>query len=427
MKNRPEPSSTADVGGPAKPEIGLRAGVGFSEAFSSRDAAVQAAREASTRAGPGDVSVTFLFATSKHAPAPLLEGVRSVVGEGVPVVGGSAVGVITNDRLGFEGHQVGVGVVHSEALEIGLFSTGALDEDERAAGRRLGRKVASLDPDGEDALLLFYDIVKRRKAEGLSLNMATPFLDGFAGEVGGRWPSTAGGGLLGDLHWNPTYQFLGDRVDSQTATALLLRGGLRMDVAVLRGCKPSSDYHTITKADGNVVLELDGEPIADVVAELMGQESDESAWEDYPIFITLGVNKGEKFGPYREDDYAVRLCMDVDRERRGLVFFGDDLVAGTEVQLMRRLTEVDYVTEKVDALLADLDREGRTPRMALYIDCAGRSSAMNVTDRDEAEVVQEALGDRVPLLGWYVGGEIGPAAGTIESHNFTGMFCVLSE
>jgi hypothetical protein len=226
------------------------------------------------------------------------------------------------------------------------------------------------------------------------------------------------------MMWNPTFQFLDDAIEQHAALALVLHGGARMSTAIMHGCKPSSGYHTITKADGNVVLEIDGRRAVDVVADLTGGVA-VADWSDYPLFITLGINNGDPFGEYREDDYSVRLCMDVDRERGGLVFFGDDLVAGTQVQLMRRSINFDYIQDRTRALLDG--QEGRRPFLALYIDCAGRAATYAGTEYDEAEEVQRAIGEEVPLFGWYVGCEIAKAGDRMQSHNWTGILCVLSE
>jgi hypothetical protein len=335
--------------------------------------------------------------------------------------------VMTGTRLGYEGHQVGVAVIASDTVRADLFVEGGVADREHEVGRALGEQIRRAAEAGafvgEPNLLLLYDIVRQRRSEGFSLNMAGPLLAGM-GEVLGEWPRTAGGGLMGSMQWNPGFQWFDHRIEQHNAMALVFHGGVRMDTALLHGCKPSSTYFTITKADGNVVLELDGEPTLDVVSRLSGSV-DGSEFRDYPLFITLGINNGDRFGEYREEDYAVRLCMDVDVERRGLVFFGNDLQAGTVVQLMRRSIDHEYIRRRVDALLAGLD--GRRPFLALYIDCAGRASAFCGSEREEAEEVQRAIGSTVPLLGWYVGCEIARAGPSMQSHNWTGVLCVLSE
>lgn len=403
--------------------MATRAGVGCSENPNSKDAGMEAARAAMQQAGVDTCNLVIMYSTSKHDPILLREGVRSVVGRETRLFGGSAVGTITHDTLGYEGHQVGVAVISSDSMKIDMFIERGLTDNEYNVGLALGKQIRSKNYTGEPNLLLMYDIVKRAMSEGLSLNMATPLIEGMSHTLQ-TWPPTAGGGMTGDMQWNPTFQWFDDQIAQQSAMALVLSGGVRLDTVIMHGCKPSSGYHTITKADGNVVLELDGKPMVEVIAELLGPDSDKS-WQDYPLFITLGVNTGDKFGEVKEDEYAVRLCMDVDRERGGLVMFGDDLKPGVEVQLMRRSIDFEYIRRRAEDLLKRVG--DRKPLLALYIDCAGRAGAYCGTEREEAEEVQKVIGTKMPLLGWYVGCEIAKAGKVMQSHNWTGVLSVLSE
>jgi hypothetical protein len=423
MKAQSTARPTSPMASPAMASSTPRtsAGVGYSENANSREAGLEAARAALAEAGAASCDLVLLFATDKHDPVVLRDAVRSVVGPTARIVGGSAMGVITRDRLGYEGQQVGVAVISSDAVQVDIFAAPGLADDEYAVGCALGAQLRSATFEGEPNLLLLYDIVKRQMSEGLSLNMATPLLAGL-GDALGEWPRTAGVGMMGSLQWNPGFQWVDDRIEHHNALAVVFHGGVRMDTCIMHGCRPSSGYHTITKSDGNVVLELDGEPMRDVIARLTG--GDESDWKDYPLFVTLGINNGDKFGEYREGDYAVRLCMDVDRERGGLVFFGDDLVTGTVVQLMRRSIDFDYIGKRAEELIARLG--GRQPFLALYIDCAGRAAAVAGTEREEAEEVQRVIGARMPLLGWYGGCEIAKAGPVMQSHNWTGVLSILS-
>ena len=190
---------------------------------------------------------------------------------------------------------------------------------------------------------------------------------------------------MGSMQWNPTFQWFDDRIEQHSAMALVLSGAARMDTIIMHGCRPAGSYHTITKAEGPLVLEIDGKPALDAIADLLGPDSDKS-WEDYPLFVTLGVNKGDKFGQFKDENYANRLVMAIDRERRALVMFENDLKQGFEVQLMRRSIDFDYIGRRADELLGRLG--GRTPFFALYIDCAARASAYCGTEREEAAEVQ---------------------------------------
>jgi hypothetical protein len=400
------------------------AGVGYSEKTNSRDAGIQAAKAAMEQAGIQKCDLAIVFATSKHDPILLREGIRSVIGETTPLFGGGVVGVITNENLGYEGYSVGVAVLSSEIIQFDLFKESEIADREYETGLNLGRQIKSKQYEGRQNILLVYDIIKKGLlSEGSSMNMAAPLLKGMTESLG-QWPQSAGGGIMGSMQWTPPFQYIDNEIIEKSAMALVLSGDVRLDTITIHGCKPSSRYYTITKVDRNTILELDGKPTLEVIAQMLGPESDKS-WQDYPLFITLGVNQGDKFGEYVEDDYAVRLCMDVDRERRGLVMFGDDLTPGTDVQLMRRSIDFDYIKKRADELKQRIG--DAKPFLAFYIDCAGRISSFSSAEREDAEEIQKALNNQVPLLGWYVGCEIARAGEQMQSHNWTGILCFLSE
>jgi len=398
-------------------------GVGFSESADSTRAGVDAASLAMAEAGAGRCDLALMCSTSKHDPRQLHDGVRSVVGSQCRLIGGYSIGTITRDRLGYEGFQTGVAVMTSDSIQVDMYIETGLPDRECEVGVALGRQIRSKTYAGEANLILMYDSIKRSPANGFSLNLATPLIEGMSESLG-TWPRAAGVGMMGDMQWNPTYQWFDNRVEQQTAMALVLSGAVRMDTIILHGCKPASAYHRITKAEGQAVVEIDGRPALEVIARLLGTECGRD-WEDYPIFVTLGVNKGDKFGDFREEEYANRLCLAVDKDRGALIMFENDLKTGDEIQLMRRSIDFDYVGERVEQLL---NRIGpRAPLFAFYIDCAGRASTYCGTDREEAEEVQKAIGSRMPLLGVYSGVEIAKVGASMQALDWTGVLCVFSE
>jgi hypothetical protein len=405
-----------------------RAGVGYSENARSREAGAEAARQALKRAGIADCDLAILFSTGKHDPVQLREGVRTVIGQRARIFGGYGDGVITNDHAGYDGLQVGVAVLDSDSLQIDMFLETGLPDNEYNVGLSLGRKIKQARYLGEPNLVVLYDTVKEKTTAGASLNMATPLLAGMT-EAIGEWPRIMGGALMGSLALNPGYHWVDDRVEQGGAMAMALSGGIRMDTVVMHAGKPSSSYFTITKADRNVVLELDGRPTADLVGELIGPEVD---WRIYPIFVPLGVNMGDPFGDYVDTHYISRACQAVDEMRGGLAMFNDDLQVGMRVQLMRLTIDPDQMTQRISMLLEQL--ADRRLLFALYFDCAGRESRWAtmegaVTEAEEAEIVQRMLGPDIPLLGIYTAGEVAKSGPDMQVRalNFTGVLSIFSE
>lgn len=397
------------------------AGVGFSENPDTNLAGAEAASEALKRAGVEHADLVMLFATALHDQARLLRSVRSVVGS-AKIVGGGAGGVLTNDRLDFGGCSVGVAVLASQSMTIETFLERGLDAGPSAefdVGHRLGTRIRRARS-AAAGLVLLYECVKKHVPDGAMLNMGTPLLEGMGAALG-TWPPVVGAGLLADQRWRPACQFVDDELAPQSALAILLSGNVRMSTMTTNGLRPMSTYREITAADGPTVLAIDGRPALEVIQDLGGPDL---RWQDYPLTLTLGVNSGDPFGPFREDAYSNYLCVAVDRERRGLVMSDTYLRPGTRVQLMRRSNDFTELRAKAEELVASV-RE-RQPFFALYIDCAGRSSRYLRTETEDAAEIQQAVGD-IPLLGIYSGSEIARVGDTVQRLNHAGILALLHE
>jgi class 3 adenylate cyclase len=396
--------------------------VGVADAPQTAAAGRQAVERALADAPGRPPDCALLFSTSRHDPGELLAAVRRALPERVPVYGGYAVGIISGDYLGYDGFQVGVALFWLDGAELQVLVERGLNQGEAAAGGRLLQQLQKQRFRGDPSLLLLYDSVNRT-GNRYRLNMATSILDGGLDRIAGEVPFV-GAGLVGDMQCRTTHQWTGDTVETQTALMLAFSGGLEIEQVVFHGCRPASAYHQVTRTDENVVLEIDGRPALEVVAELLGPESGR-AWRDYAFFVTLGVNKGSKYGTFDPDAYANRMCMGVDAERQGLVMFEPDLKAGDTFQLMLRDIDFSYIGEKIRAHLGR--KAPSKPVFALYIDCAGRASAYSHLEEEEATYVQAALRDVCPLLGFYSGVEVARIAGRPEALDWTGVLSLFYE
>ena len=403
--------------------MATRAGVGRSEKTNSVEAATEAASAAVSQMGGGRTDLVIVYNTAKHDAKQVHQGLRSVVGPKARIVGGASMGIITAQKVSYGGYELGVAVLGSDTMKVDTFIESGLPDNEAGVGGGLGKQLRDTEFSGTPNVVLMFDSVKKAPVGGMpQLNIGSTFLQGVGTSIG-TWPTTVGHGMIGDSSFSPTSQIFDDRVAQNSAMALVLSGGVQMHVDVSHGCKPQGGYYTVTKAQGNVVFELDGKPALDVVTGLLGPDAGEV--EQYPMFVTLGRNRGDKFGEFREEDYASRPLMAVLREPKALVMWETDLQAGTEVQLMRRSIDFDKVAARWSALCDKV--KDRKPFLALYIDCAGRASMFANTQREEAEEAMKVVGSKMPLLGVYSGCELARIGKDMMSLAWTGVMAIFTE
>ena len=398
----------------------MRVGVGYSENPDTVSAGLEAAQQAlkqAERNGPCDL--ILLFYTSWHNPEILRDAVISVVGDTPRIIGGGAVGAMTQAHYGYAGDQIGLAAIWLDEVECQLFSEGDLGISEEAVGQRLGAKMAEASIKPDTPVLMFYDAVDRTD-EGMRLLMATPLLNGIEQTLG-FLPNLVGAGLQGDYAGTPVKQCLDKELLSREAIALSFSDSLRLDSIIMHGCHPATGYYTVTKADQQTILEINGEPAIDFMDKLLNSSISP---EQYPLFLILGINSGNKWAEFDENHYASRLCIGIDKARKGIVMFEPDMVEGTEFQIMFRSFDLSYMKPKIEALFDSLN--GRTPVFAFYIDCAGRAAGYSGVDLEDAILLQKTMAERVPFLGIYTGVEIASIMGKPRALDWTGVLCLFS-
>ncbi|MCL1892626.1 MAG: GGDEF domain-containing protein [Holophagaceae bacterium] len=397
----------------------MKVGVGHSELPNSAIAGRHAAEMAVQSSGRTDSpDLALLFCTVTVNQVQLRDAVWDVIGSNVPVYGGGAAGVITNDYYGYGGDQVGLALIWLDGYSFDLLINDSLLESEAKSGAELGHGLAKLGVKQDSAVLLFYDSVRRSGNVGLV--MATWLLEGIEKAMG-FLPALAGVGMIGDHGCSPNSQFTGNGISDHNAFAMVFGKGVRIDTTIMHGCRPASQYYTVTKSDGPAILEINHRPALAFIDEVLCSSISP---QQYPFFLLFGINGGGRWAEYDEDKFASRLCLGVDLDRQAIIMFEPDMVAGTDFQLMFRSMDLEYMKPKINALFENLGR--REPVFALYFDCAGRAAGHCGTDVEDALIVQQTVAKRVPVLGLYSGVEIASVAGRPRGLDWTGVFCLFS-
>ena len=179
----------------------------------------------------------------------------------------------------------------------------------------------------------------------------------------------------------------------------------------------------ITRAEGPRIHEIDGRPALERLKELAGADGRDVA---LAFSVLLGRRVGDPHDPYREHEFVNRLIIDVNEEDGSVGLFEADLRAGDKVQVMVRNNA--FLMESVEkGVAASLEETAAQHRcFALYVNCAGRASIFTGSEEEEAERVVRAVGERVPLMGFYVGRELAPYDGRTRPLDWTGVLVIFS-
>ncbi len=402
---------------------GLSPGLGHARHADAFAAGRSAARQALAALPDGKPAWALCFAGGQHDADELLRGLRSELGE-LPVLGGCGTGVIHGGGAGCSGYECGLLLFPQGLAPAALLCVDGLDEDETAAGRRLGAGLRELALPPEASVLLLYDSI--RSAPPPVLHLGSRLLDGICEGLGATQPQLWGAGTLADMNLSGSYVFDGQRARRHVAVAVVLPLQLQGHLAIMHGCLPASDFLEITRIEGPRVLELDGRPALQVVEERLGMPRAELLARRPLPALTLGEKHAPAFSPFSEGQYVNRLVVALDPVEESLVLFEADFRAGSRVQLMayEPWRMIESAREQTRALLADLPAGGAA--FALYIDCAGRSTAFSGMEADETTPVRQQLEGLCPLLGLYSGVEIAPFLGRARPLDWTGVLAVFT-
>jgi len=193
-------------------------------------------------------------------------------------------------------------------------------------------------------------------------------------------------------------QLAGGVASGGLSGVLLSPYALPVAVGLTQGCSPIGPAHTVTRADGNVLIELDGEPALEVFESDIGAVRAKGVRRTGgEIFAALPV-AGSDTG-----DYLVRNLMGFDRDN-GLLAIGDVVSAGDRVMFCRRDRET--AADDLRRMLGRLrQRSPNAIRGALYYTCVARGPNQFGPGSREMNIIADELGE-FPIAGLFANGEI---------------------
>lgn len=222
----------------------------------------------------------------------------------------------------------------------------------------------------------------------------TPNLGDIVGDLAER-----AGFLVGGLASSRgEFPHLAGKVAEGGVSGVVFSADVPIATALTQGCSPIGPVRTVTAAERNVIMEIDGHPALEVfktdIGELLARDLRRVAGY---IFAGLPI-PGSDTG-----DYLVRNLTGID-PARGWIAIGDMVEPGQAILFTRR--DRAAAQQDLERMLAQLKRRLAGPaKGAVYVSCVARGPNLFGADSEELRTIQAALGD-VPLAGFFANGEI---------------------
>ncbi len=220
-----------------------------------------------------------------------------------------------------------------------------------------------------------------------------------------------GGAFSDDINSNDACVFSSAGGYSEDGIVLLLVGGgdIHITTTFITGWKPLCKEFHITKADGNILYEIDGLPAYDVYYKYLNIKNDENFFRnalEFPLFYEHNGIQILRAPKFCNPDGSLCLTSDIDENVSARIAYGDsatilDIVRGFENTLL------DFRPEAIKVF-----------------SCAVRRVFWG--NRDISKET-EHFQDIAPTSGFYTSGEFIRTNGKMNLHNLTLVIAALRE
>ena len=300
----------------------------------------------------------------------------------IDVFGGSTHGEICNDETHEESIVAMLLDVSRNAYQLRVF-----DGQEKTSGQ-IGQSVAEW---GKNV----YDNPAFMVVSAGYMANGDHIVNGIIEEMGRQVPLF--GGLAGDdLKFKDTFAFDGSRVISNGVLALIFDSNvIGVQGVAFSGWKGIGTSKTVTKAQGNIVYEMDGEPALDIYTKYLDFGTDPVVAAGLAVEYPLLLN--------RDDGSAVLRAVMKINDDKSIVYAGS-VPEGAKVRfgMAPGMEVIDRAIEQI----SDFKREAPRSEAIVLFSCKARHLAFGPMVEDEISAVRK-LWD-VPLVGFFTSGEIGP-------------------
>jgi hypothetical protein len=364
------------------------------------------------------LATVIVYATVVHDQKALLGAVREAVGPGVVIFGCSGQGVTGHGVVLEGGFAVGAMGLGGDSLRVAAAYEHHIQVEGADKGKRLAAELKRQLGQEPDLLFLLYDCLcgadVNQILAGVREEVACPVMGGAAGQPSGPVATT--------------YQYYQEESFTQSAVALGLVGPFSADFGVSHGTTPTGLVMTLTRADGNRLLELDGRPALDVWRETTGLQEDELLHQDHTAALAMGIEKTIVKNGRKENTYLIRAVFGLDPVTKAIIVPAS-IPEGSKLLFHHRTARV--VKEGAMVMGKEMtDRlAGKAPWAVLGFECGARTAPFlgPAETLEENVALQATVAPQSPWLTVIPWGEIATYSGEPSFCNYTYTLVALTQ
>ena len=394
-------------------KVMIRAGVGQSSNPSTGEAVKIAANQALAQAGVtrGDAAVVFFTVEHASHHRELVEALCSETGAD-HVAGCSAAGILTAAGE-VEGNQsMAVLVLASDQIQTNPFLFKALRERDDDIGVAIAQKI--LTGPGPNSLLTLLPDTYNGQPQRL--------LQSIQRQVG--FIPVVGAGCSESGMARATYQLCGDELTSNSVAGMHLSGSFDGSIDITQGCQPITDPMVITKAENNLIFEINHRPAFERFAQVLRGPLAEDLRRAL-MFVFVGLPADADQNAVGPGQYLVRNVIGLDPSK-GILAVGEEVREGQTMIFtlrdgQRAREDLNQMLERQAQKLA-----GKKPAFGLYFNCCARGSSLYGMPGIDTAYIRQTLGD-FPLIGMFGGYELAPLGGANHLFAYTGVLALITE
>jgi hypothetical protein len=201
---------------------------------------------------------------------------------------------------------------------------------------------------------------------------------------------------------------------------------LKVETQATHGFVAVGEPLVVTKSDGHIIKELNGNPAWEEYTHRLGLAADATCGDTIPIGAL-----GEELSPELAKEYGNHHILRVVTKHEGNdMYYANEIKEGTKLWLTTR--DEDLIFSEMDRMVEDITSrmDGKKPVAVFHADCLARGRFLF------NRIIKEELVGRMqypfyidgacpPWLGMYGFGEFARLGGNNEYHNYTTALYVL--